>query len=208
MNNKKGKLILTRHHESEWNKAGIWTGTHDAKLTPYGVKMSKKMGSLIKETEIDRAFSSNLTRSFNTLKEMLKNSDKSELPIEKKFELRERDYGDYTGKNKWKMKEVLGEERFNCVRREWNCPVPNGETLKTVYERVVPFYLEKILPEILKEKNILIVAHTNSIRALIKYIEKIPDEVIKNLEIPFGTVFFYELDREGFSKKREIKKVE
>lgn len=208
MSNHKGKLILTRHHESKWNKKSKWTGTHDADLTPYGVEMSKKMSSAIKNIKIDKAFSSNLTRSYKTLKEMLINSGKSEVPTEKKAELRERDYGDYTGKNKWKMKEVLGEEKFNCVRRGWNCPVPNGETLKMVYERVIPFYLKNILPEILKGKNILVVAHTNSIRALIKYIENIPDEDIKNLEIPFGVVFFYEVDSNGLLENKEIKKVE
>lgn len=208
MINKIGKLILTRHHESEWNKASRWTGTHNANLTPHGVLMSKKMGSLIKDTEIDRAISSNLDRSFKTLKEMLENSGKPEIEIEQRAELRERDYGEYTGKNKWKMKDVLGEERFNCVRRDWDCPVPNGETLKMVYGRVVPFYLESILPDILKEKNVLVVAHTNSLRALIKYIEKIPDGDIKDLEIPFGVVFFYDLDEDGFLKNKEIKKIE
>lgn len=204
---KKGKLIITRHHESKWNKESRWTGQHDVDLTPHGLEMSKKMGEMIKEMEIQRAVSSKLKRSIRTLEEMLKTADLQNLKIERFSEINERDYGDYTGKNKWEMKEVFGEERFNCIRREWDCPVPNGETLKTVYERVVPFYLENILPEVLKGKITIVVAHTNSIRALLKYIENIPDDEIKKLEIPFGSLSIYEVDASGHLISKEIKKL-
>lgn len=204
----KGKLLITRHGESKWNKAQKWTGQYDADLSPLGSKVSKEMADMIKNIKIDRAITSELKRSFETLEIMLKEANKKNLEIERYKEINERDYGDYTGKNKWKMKEFFGEEKFNKIRRDWNCPVPNGETLKIVYERVIPFYLKEILPDLLKGKNIFMVAHTNSIRALLKYIENISDEEIKDLEIPFGRIFIYEVDKNGRMETKETKELD
>ncbi len=203
----KGKLIIVRHHESEWNKLGKWTGIHDASLTPHGVEMAQKMGEVIKDIKIDRAISSELRRAHRTLREMLNGSGYPDLEIERSPAINERDYGDYTGRNKWEMKDLFGEEKFNGIRREWDHPVPNGETLKIVYGRVVPFYLEEILPRVLRGENTILVAHTNSIRALVKYIEEIPNEEIKNLEIPFGLFLVYEVDDSGHMIEKEIREL-
>jgi 2,3-bisphosphoglycerate-dependent phosphoglycerate mutase len=98
------------------------------------------------------------------------------------------------------MKEALGEEKFNDLRRGWDVPIPGGETLKMVFERVTPFYLENILPLLLSGKNVLIVAHGNSIRALIKYIDSVKDEDIGNLEMIFGQINVYEVNEDGTKK--------
>lgn len=203
-----GKFVIVRHHESEWNKLGKWTGVTEVHLSPYGFEQSKKMGELIKDINFDYIFDSTQIRSEETLNSMLSVSvNNSGVQVEKAKELNERDYGDYTGKNKWEMKEILGEEEFNRIRRSWDYAIPNGESLKMVYERVLPFFLEKILPMLIEGKNILIVAHGNSMRALIKYIENISNEEITKLEFEFGEVIFYDLDQDGHMVHKEIKKV-
>lgn len=206
-NTLKGKLIIARHHESEWNKSGLWTGIRDRHLTEYGFQKSAEMGKLISDIHIDGAFASMQVRSIETLSCMLEALGLYHVPTEHNAALNERDYGDYTGKDKWHMHEILGEEGWNNVRREWDCPVPNGETLKMVYERVVPFYLEHILPKITEGKNILMVSHGNAIRALVKYIEQIPDEEVKNIEMLFGGILVYDLDVAGHMVGKEIRQV-
>ncbi len=203
---KMGKFIVARHHESDWNHKGLWTGMRDRHLTEYGFKKSEEMGFLIKEIKIDHAFASMQVRSIETLSSMLEAMGQYHVPTEHSTSLNERDYGDYTGKNKWDMEKILGEEGWNSVRREWNCPVPNGETLKMVYDRTVPFFVNNILPHLQKGENVLMVSHGNAIRALMKYIENIPDEEIKNLEMLFGAVIIYQLDREGHCVSKDIQR--
>ncbi|MDE1874708.1 MAG: 2,3-bisphosphoglycerate-dependent phosphoglycerate mutase [Patescibacteria group bacterium] len=198
-----GKLILARHHESEWNKLGLWTGRRDRHLTEYGFQKSAEMGELIRDIRIDRAFASMQVRSIETLSSMLEATGRSNIPEEHSAALDERDYGDYTGKDKWAMQKLIGEERWDNLRREWDCPIPNGETLKMVSERVLPYFLETVLPHIRKGENVLVVAHGNSCRALIKYIEKISDEDIKDVEMPFGAVYVYDLDKAGHMTKKQ-----
>jgi 2,3-bisphosphoglycerate-dependent phosphoglycerate mutase len=202
-----GKLILARHHESEWNKLGLWTGLRDRRLTEYGFKKSEEMGKLIKDIPIDHAFASVQVRSIETLSSMLEAKGDYKVPVEHSAALNERDYGDYTGKSKWDMEKLLGHEAWESVRREWDFPVPNGETLKTVYERSVPYFIGHILPALKKGENVLVVAHGNSCRSLIKYIEKVSDEDIKDIEMPFGGIFIYELGRDGHSVKKEVRSV-
>jgi 2,3-bisphosphoglycerate-dependent phosphoglycerate mutase len=106
------------------------------------------------------------------------------------------------------MKKQFGDEQFECIRRDWNCPVPNGETLKMVYERAVPYYINEIVPLVLEGKNVLVVSHGNAIRALMKYIENISDENIRNVEMIFGCILLYDIDNEGKMVSKEIKKIE
>jgi 2,3-bisphosphoglycerate-dependent phosphoglycerate mutase len=207
MNNKNGMLVVARHHESEWNKQGLWTGKRDRHLTEYGFQKSAEMGKLISDIRIDFAFASMQVRSIETLSCMLDGMGQYDVPAKHSSHLNERDYGDYTGKSKWEVEKEVGEEIWEKIRREWDYPVPHGETLKMVYERVVPFYKEKILPLILEGKNVLVVAHGNSIRALMKYIENIPDADIKNLEMLFGGVLIYHLDSDGHIESKEVRQV-
>jgi 2,3-bisphosphoglycerate-dependent phosphoglycerate mutase len=202
-----GKLIIARHHESDWNKLGLWTGIRDSHLTEYGFSKSREMGLLLSDVKIDRAYASMQVRTIETLSSMLDALELYKVPTEHSVSLGERDYGDYTGKNKWDMKALIGEEAWDRVRREWDCPIPNGETLKMVYERVVPYYTEIILPHLLKGENVLMVSHGNAIRALCKYIEKIPDDQVKNIEMLFGGILIYDIDELGQCVSKEIRQV-
>ena len=198
-----GKLILARHHESEWNKLGLWTGMRDRHLTPYGFERSEKMGELIKDIYVNSAFASKQVRSIETLSSMLDVMGEYSVPSEYSAALNERDYGDYTGKDKWEMLKLLGEKEWDRVRRDWNCPIPNGETLKMVYERAVPYFQKMILPLVQKGQNVLVVANGNSCRAIMKYIENIPDDKIKDVEMPFGGIYIYDMDDAGHIVKKE-----
>ncbi|MEK7109531.1 MAG: histidine phosphatase family protein, partial [Patescibacteria group bacterium] len=183
-----GTLIIARHHESEWNKLGLWTGTRDVHLTPYGLKKSEEMGELIKDLPPDYAFASTLVRTDETLIAMLKAFGIKSLDGESSPALNERDYGDYTGKDKLEMEKLVGEETFDKIRREWNYPIPHGETLKMVYERVVPFYIDTVLPLLKSGHTVLVVSHGNALRALEIYIESISTAQAHHLEMLFGTL--------------------
>lgn len=205
---KNGKLVLIRHGESEWNKLGKWTGITEVHLSENGIEQAKKMGEIVKDIHFDNIFTSVQIRVAETLQGVLsvRNEDIN-IPIEKAKELNERDYGDYTGKNKWEMKEILGDEEFTKIRRSFDCLIPGGESLKDVYNRAVPFFLDRILPLLNEGKNVLLVAHGNSIRAIIKYIENVSDVDVSKVEMELGSVVFYDLDSEGHILKKDIKQI-
>lgn len=200
-----GTLIIARHHESEWNKKGMWTGTRDVHLTEYGFKKSDEMGTLLKDTRIDNAFASMQVRTIETLSCMLNTLGLFHVPAQYVHALDERDYGDYTGKNKWEMKEAIGEEAFDHMRRDWDYPIPNGETLKMVYERVVPFYREVVVPLLSEGRNVLIVSHGNALRALMIYLESIPTEKAQDLAMLFGAVVLYQVDESGKMTGKQVR---
>ena len=192
-----GTLLIARHTESEWNKRGIWTGTRDIHLTPYGKERAYDLGLLIADIDIQQAFCSEQHRSRETLDEMARAMGRSDVPIIHSSALNERDYGDYTGKNKWNMRDLVGEIEFDRMRREFEYPIPHGETLSAVYARAVPFYVETIVPMLHDGKNVLVVSHGNTLRSLMKYIESISDEGIKDVEMMFETVYIYKVDDQG-----------
>jgi 2,3-bisphosphoglycerate-dependent phosphoglycerate mutase len=202
-----GKLILARHHESEWNKLGKWTGVTNVGLTDYGFDMSRKMGELVRDLHIDQAFASDQIRSLETLLCMEDGSACLDVPITRSAALNERDYGDYTGKDKWEMEKLLGEEKFKELRRGWDYPIPHGETLKMVSDRAVPYFIKEILPRLREGKNVLIVAHGNSLRTIVKYIEKISDTAIADVEVPFGAILIYDLDADGHMIGKDVRQV-
>lgn len=199
------KFVIVRHHESEWNKLGLWTGGKDVHLSEHGREKSYEMGKLIKDIHFDKAFASTQCRTKETLEIMLSAMEQQEIEIECNCAHNERDYGEYTGKNKWEIRDLIGEETFNAIRREWDFPVPGGETLKNVYARTIPFFKEKILPELFTGKNILLVSHGNAIRSLMKYIERISDEEIKNTEMLFSAAVVYTLDTDGCMTSKEVR---
>ncbi len=200
-----GQLLLVRHTESEWNEKGIWTGTRDAKLSMKGFEDARLLGEAIRTITINHAYASLQTRTMETLSSMLGTMQQPVVPITRDKALNERDYGDYTGKNKHEMKDILGEELFDKTRRGWDVAIPNGETLRNVYERIVPYYLNEILPRLKLGENILLVSHGNALRALIKYIENISDDGIENVEMMFGGVLIYGVDEAGRSLHKEVK---
>lgn len=197
-------LVLVRHGESTYNAKGVWTGLTDVDLTEKGREEARAAAELIKNINFQIAFISPLKRANETLEEMEKVWGAS-LPRTKSEAITERDYGDYTGKNKWQVKEQIGEENFLKLRRSWDYPVPNGESLKEVYERIVPYYQGHILPRLKEGKNVLVFAHGNSLRALVKFLDNIPDEDVVNLEIPTGQVLVYLVDQNGQIVSKEIK---
>lgn len=198
-------LILVRHGESIWNAKGLWTGFTDISLSEKGKAQAKKAGLAIFDIPIHIAFTSDLKRSKETLEEILDVLSIKHLPVYESPNLKERDYGDFTGKNKWEIEKEYGKEQFLKWRRGWNEPIPGGETLKDVYERVVPYYKEHILPKLLAGKNVLISAHGNSLRALIKYLEDISDEKISEIEMEVGDVYVYEINNSGEVVHKEIR---
>lgn len=200
-----GKLVLTRHGESEWNLAGKWTGWTDVSITEKGAVDARKMGELLQGIHFDKIYTSQLKRTVETLENILQTQGQISAEYSQIAALDERDYGDYTGLNKWEVKNQLGEKRFNAIRREYDEPIPNGETLHDVYDRAVPWYLENVVPKLLAGENILFVAHGNSIRALVKYIENLSDIDIAKFEMTFGTILIYEINADGrFARKEKL----
>ena len=199
------KLILVRHGESEWNEKGLWTGLTDIGLTEKGKEEGKSAGEKLKGFTIDFAFTSVLRRSKQTLDE-IKGVLGIDVPTFENQALNERDYGIYTGKNKWEIKKEIGDEQFHKIRRGWDVPIENGESLKDVYNRVVPYYESEILPKLKNGKNILISAHGNSLRALVKYLENLSDSAVENVDIPTGEIYLYSIgDNGAYSSKKILK---
>jgi len=197
-------LILVRHGKSDWNLKGLWTGWTDIPLAPEGQAEARKTAELITLFPIDEVYTSVLRRAKETWEEMNTVLRRENIPVNEAKELNERNYGDFTGKNKWEVQKQVGNDEFQKIRRSWDYPVPNGESLKDVYSRVIPYYEEHILPKLQKGKNILIAAHGNSLRALTKYLENISDEDIPKVELPTGSATVYTLDENGKILKKEI----
>ena len=214
------KLILTRHGQSVWNAENRFTGWVDVDLSDKGVLEAEKSGHIIKELniKIDISYTSYLKRAIKTLTTILKKNN-LELKFNTAWQLNERHYGSLTGLNKEETKNKIGEEQLKKYRRSWNTapppmeekseylnlfsplnssiPVgmtPLTESLKSTYDRVVPFYENEIKKNLAKNENILISAHGNSLRALCKYLFNISDEKINELEIPTGNPLMIEFD--------------
>jgi len=185
-------LVLVRHGKSKWNKKGQWTGWKDIALAPEGIEEAKNTASQLQDFALNTAFTSELIRAKQTL-EVIKKDLKITIPTLSSTALNERHYGIYTGKNKWDIESKIGEEKFKTLRRAWDYPIKNGESLKDVYARVVPYYDKTIAPVIRNGKNTIIVAHGNSLRALIKYLENISDNDIEKLEIGTAEAWVYTL---------------
>lgn len=190
-------LVLVRHCESEDNVKGLWSGWRNPSLTEKGHEEARQAGELLKDMHFDAAFTSDLTRAQETLADIKQTLGMEDLPTAQTPSLKEKNYGDYAGKNKWEIKEKVGDEEFLKIRRSWDYQIPNGESLKQVYERVMKYYLTTILPLLEKNKNILVVIHGNSMRAFVKLLDKIPDADIPKLEIATGEIYIYTIDRDG-----------
>lgn len=199
------KLILVRHGKSEWNKLGLWTGQTDVDLAPEGHEEAERAGMLLQDIEIHQIHTSALKRAHQTLDGILRSLNRTDLTHKKSELLNERHYGIHQGKNKWEIKDNIGEVEFTNIRRNWNHPIPEGETLKDVYERVIPYYENNILPDLQAEMNVLVVAHGNSLRALVKYIEIISEDEISTVEIGTGEICCYDLDEMGKVINKEIR---
>lgn len=203
-----GLLVISRHTESEWNLLGKWTGLNDVDLTEKGQQEAVQIGEMLKGIRFDVVYTSEQRRTHQTLAGILKGSIHPDVPHHIHGAVNERDYGDLTGKNKWEVQEEIGDEAFKGIRRGWDYPVPGGETLKDVYARVVPFFDQEVLPRLKAGKNILMVAHGNSIRALIKHLDEIHEDQIAEVEMSFGQVLLYHITPEGTVDRKEIRQID
>ncbi|MCB0482473.1 MAG: 2,3-bisphosphoglycerate-dependent phosphoglycerate mutase [Flavobacteriales bacterium] len=191
------KLVLVRHGQSEWNLANKFTGWVDVDLTEKGEKEAQNAGEKLKGFNFQRAFSSVLKRANRTLDYILEETGLTAIPVVKDAALNERMYGDLQGKNKAETVAEFGDEQVLIWRRSFDIAPPGGESLKDTLGRVIPYYIREIVPFLKKGEDIIIVAHGNSLRALVMHIENLtPDEILKK-EIPTGTPYVYELDENG-----------
>tara|TARA_B100000378_G_scaffold210299_1_gene173324 strand:+ start:26 stop:745 length:720 start_codon:yes stop_codon:yes gene_type:complete len=217
-------LILVRHGQSEWNLENRFTGWVDVDLAPKGKLEACKAGELIKEQQIkfDYFFTSYQKRAINTLKLILNTLRIKNIQIVKAWQLNERHYGSLTGLNKDEMKKKLGESKVHEFRRSWNIPpeplsknnpyhpinieayknvplenIPDTESLKDTYERVFPYFKKEILSKLEDNKNILVSAHGNSLRAICKYLFELDEDKITKLEIPTGNPLFVNFNDKG-----------
>jgi 2,3-bisphosphoglycerate-dependent phosphoglycerate mutase len=201
------KLILVRHGESAFNAKSLWTGIWDVPLTPKGRHDAALTAAAIEDLKPDLAFTSKLSRASDTLKIILEHNHWN-IPVHAGAALNERDYGDLTGMNKWDVEERYGQDQFAKWRRGWDEPVPNGETLKMVYARVVPYYCKYILPELISGRSVIVAAHGNSIRALTKYLENLSDKAIETVEMLFGQIVIYDVDNAGAVDNKAVIKLD
>ncbi len=215
------KLVLIRHGESTWNLENRFTGWTDVDLTPTGIAQAQNAGRLLKAEgfQFDVAYTSVLKRAIRTLYLALDEMDSTWLPVLKSWRLNERHYGGLQGLNKAEMAKQYGPEQVLIWRRSYDTPppvleandprsergdpryakldptqVPLTECLKDTVARVMPFWNESMAPAIKAGKRIVVAAHGNSIRALVKYLDNISDQDIVNLNIPNGIPLVYELD--------------
>ena len=215
------KLVLIRHGESTWNLEHRFTGWADVDLTPTGIEQAKAAGRLLKAEgyEFDLAYTSVLKRAIHTLWHTLDAMDRQWLPIHHNWRLNERHYGALQGLNKAETAKKFGDEQVLVWRRSYDTPppalepqdprseradlryaklkptdIPLTECLKDTVDRVIPFWNDSMAPAIKAGKRIVVAAHGNSIRALIKYLDQISDDAIVNLNIPNGIPLVYELD--------------
>lgn len=211
-------LILIRHGQSSWNLENRFTGWWDVGLTAQGETEARLAGELMaaRGIDFDLCFTSVQTRAIKTLNLALEAMGRLWLPVEKDWRLNERHYGGLTGLNKAEMAAKVGEEQVRIWRRSFdippppleagsaydlsgdrryaNIPIPDTESLKDTIARVLPYWEERIAPALKNGQRVLISAHGNSLRALVKHLSHIPDEEIVSLEIPTGQPIVYELD--------------
>lgn len=215
------KLVLVRHGQSEWNEKNLFTGWVDVRLSEIGQKEAKRAGELIKEAniDVDVLYTSKLSRAIQTANLALDAADQLYVPVKRSWRLNERHYGALQGKDKAQTLEEYGAEQFQTWRRSFDIPpppieddskfsqtgdvryrdidpavVPKTESLKLVIDRLLPYYQDEIAGDLLLGKTVLIAAHGNSLRALVKHLDNISDEDIAGLNIPTGIPLVYELD--------------
>ncbi len=215
------KLILLRHGESEWNAKNLFTGWVDVDINEKGTAEAKRGGELLKEEGLlpDVLHTSLLRRAINTANLALNGCDRHWIPVKRSWRLNERHYGDLQGKNKAETLEQYGNEKFMLWRRSYDTPPPviaddnqysqfddpryadipeserpKTECLKDVVARMLPYWESDIKPDLAEGKTVLVTAHGNSLRALVKHLDGISDDDIAGLNIPTGIPLLYELD--------------
>ncbi|QOQ38041.1 phosphoglyceromutase [Trueperella pecoris] len=214
------KLVLVRHGESEWNAKNLFTGWVDVPLSEKGVKEARHAGTLLTDAGVlpDILHTSLLRRAIMTANLALDSADRHWIPVKRNWRLNERHYGALQGKNKKEIRDEYGDEKFMEWRRSFDVappaieagsefsqdadpryagePIPLTECLKDVIARLTPYWDEAIVPDLKSGKTVMIAAHGNSLRAIVKMLDEISDEDISGLNIPTGIPLYYELDEE------------
>ncbi|ALC45798.1 Pglym78 [Drosophila busckii] len=223
-NKKKFVIVMVRHGQSEWNEQNLFCGWYDAQLTEKGKQEACAAGKAVKDAKLkfDLAHTSLLKRAHDTLQAVLEVSEQTKIPICKSWRLNERHYGGLTGLNKAETAKKFGEEKVKIWRRSFDtppppmeedhkyykaihkdarykdepqpCEFPNAESLKLTIERTLPYWNDVIVPQIKQGKRIILAAHGNSLRGIVKHLDQLSDEAIMELNIPTGIPFVYELD--------------
>jgi 2,3-bisphosphoglycerate-dependent phosphoglycerate mutase len=198
------KLVLVRHGQSVWNSQNRFTGWVDVPLTEKGKEEAFKAGELLKDIRFNVAYTSALTRAQETLRIILETIGLL-IPVIKDQALNERHYGALQGLNKDRARAKWGAEIVHLWRRSYDVPPPEGESLKDTANRTIPFLERAIMGDIYDGRDVLVVAHGNSLRSIVMYLEKLSPEEIVKVEIPTGTPIVYDLGKDGRVLKKEIR---
>ncbi len=192
-------LVLVRHGQSEWNLKNLFTGWRDVDLTPQGIKEAHEAGRKLKAQGLafDIGFTSALKRAQLTLDILLGEMGQSDLKIVRDQALNERDYGDLSGLNKDDARKKWGEEQVHIWRRSYDVAPPGGESLRDTLARTLPYYVQEILPGVLRGERTVVAAHGNSLRALVMVLEKLSPEGILKREIATGVPIIYRLNADA-----------
>jgi 2,3-bisphosphoglycerate-dependent phosphoglycerate mutase len=192
-------LVLVRHGQSEWNLKNLFTGWRDIDLSEKGIAEAREAGRKLKAQGIvfDVAFTSALVRAQRTLDLMLAEMGQTKIPVFKDQALNERDYGELVGLNKDDARKKWGEEQVHRWRRSYDIQPPGGESLKDTVARALPYFVQEILPRVLRGERVLVSAHGNSLRALVMVLERLsPDEIIQR-ELATGMPLIYRLNADS-----------
>jgi 2,3-bisphosphoglycerate-dependent phosphoglycerate mutase len=192
-------LVLVRHGQSDWNLKNLFTGWRDIDLTDKGVAEAREAGRKLKGQGLtfDVAFTSALIRAQRTLDLMLEELGQTKIPVFKDQALNERDYGHLVGLNKDDARKKWGEEQVHIWRRSYDVAPPGGESLRDTAARVLPYYIQEILPRVLRGERVLVSAHGNSLRALVMVLDRHSTESIVKLNLDTGVPMIYRLNADS-----------
>jgi len=194
-------LVIVRHGQSSWNLENRFTGEVDVPLTPLGQTEARAAGEKLKSFFFAHGFTSVLQRAIETMSLILETSAHPDLPVTRDKALNERNYGDLQGLNKTDMAKKYGDHQVAIWRRSYAVRPPGGESLQDTAARVLAYYDQEIAPRLKKGENILIVAHGNSLRALMMHLEQLSEEAIADVNLPTGTPRLYTLDKDLKTEK-------
>ena len=199
-------LVLIRHGQSDWNLKNLFTGWKDPGLTEVGITEAREAGKRLKKIGVgfDKAFTSALSRAQHTTQLVMEELGQSSLPVVKDARLNERDYGDLSGLNKAEAALKWGEEQVMIWRRSYDTPPPGGESLRDTLARVLPYYCQDILPCVLRGERTAVVAHGNSLRALLMVLERATPETIPGIELATGIPVVYRLRADSTVESKQV----
>jgi 2,3-bisphosphoglycerate-dependent phosphoglycerate mutase len=199
-------LVLVRHGQSEWNLKNLFTGWKDPGLTALGVEEARTAGRRLKARGLgfDVAFTSALSRAQETLRLMLEEIGRPDLPTIRDQALNERDYGDLSGLDKDDARKRWGAEQVHLWRRSYDVSPPGGESLKDTVARALPYYVQEILPRVMGGERVLVAAHGNSLRALVMVLDRLTPKTVPSMELATGLPLIYRLDADTRVASKEV----